>query len=56
MSDNDTHTQIHPLGVDDLWMAEWAAEGIAAAERYLAKHAAFASFLERTDGDRGPDR
>jgi hypothetical protein len=56
MSEHDTHTQTHPLDVDELWIAEWAAEGIAAAERYLAKHAAFATYLERTDGDHGPDR
>jgi len=41
---------------------DWAAEGLAAAERYLAKHAAFAAFLEArsvlqsSDGDGGDPR
>ena len=36
--------------VDELWLADWAAEGIAALERYLAKQAAFATFLAARDG------
>lgn len=34
---------------DDLeltWLEDWAAVGIAELESYLAKHAAFLSFLE----------
>jgi hypothetical protein len=34
---------------DDLsetWVEDWAGAGIAEAEAYLAKHAAFLSFLE----------
>jgi len=51
------HTHIAPVPVDELWLADWAAEGIAALERYLAKHAAFATYLRgrrrsETDGDR----
>jgi hypothetical protein len=30
---------------DELWLSDWAAEGLAAFQRYLAKHAAFAAFL-----------
>jgi hypothetical protein len=48
MSDSPiTHTGAAP--VDELWLADWAAEGIAAFERLLARHAAFAAFL----ADRG---
>jgi hypothetical protein len=55
--------QIHPesLDVDELWLREWAARGIAAIERTLAKHAAFEEYLraradlQSADGDRRPD-
>jgi hypothetical protein len=59
MSEHITHISL--LDVDDAWIADWAAEGIAALERSLANHAAFAEFLRlRTvldsgDGDRSPD-
>jgi hypothetical protein len=43
MSDHHTHQNSTP--VDELWLRDWAAEGLAALERYLAKHAAFAAFL-----------
>jgi hypothetical protein len=43
MSDHTTH--ISALPVDDAWLHDWAVEGIAALERYLAKQAAFAAFL-----------
>jgi len=52
----NTNTKL--LDVDDLWLHEWATEGIAAMERYLAKHAAFAAYLRAhpdldcADGDR----
>jgi hypothetical protein len=54
-----THTY-EGLGVDELWVAEWAAEGIAALEVHLAKQAAFAEYLRTRgvhsdDGDRRPD-
>jgi len=39
-------TPIHELDVDEAWLREWAAEGIAALERYLARHAAFVAYLE----------
>ena len=40
-------------GVDELWLGDWAAEGIDALEEYLVKHAAFAAFLAECDaGDR----
>jgi hypothetical protein len=47
MSDNIRTT---PVPVDELWLADWAAEGIAALERYLAHHAAFAAYLEGRTG------
>jgi hypothetical protein len=52
------HTDITPVPVDELWLDDWAAEGMAALERYLAKHAAFARYLRgrarsETDGDPG---
>ena len=34
---------------DDLtetWLEEWAGDGVAEVEAYLAKHAAFLSYLE----------
>jgi len=43
MSDHHTHPDCTP--VDELWLHDWAAEGLAALERYLAKQAAFAAFL-----------
>jgi hypothetical protein len=44
MNEHDTtHSTATP--VDELWLADWAAEGLAAIERYLAKQAAFAAFL-----------
>lgn len=49
------------LDVDELWLCEWAALGIAAIERTLAKHAAFEEYLrtradlQSADGDRRPD-
>jgi hypothetical protein len=58
---SEHHTPIELLDVDEAWVAEWAAEGIAALERHLAKHAAFAEYLRSRDalhsydGDRRPD-
>ncbi len=43
MSEHTTH--LRELDVDEAWLREWAAEGIAAIEQYLAKHAAFAAYL-----------
>jgi len=45
----DLDPDVADLDVDELWLREWAAEGIAALERLLAKHAAFAEFLRRRD-------
>ncbi len=59
MSEHDPHIEL--LDVDEAWLAEWAAEGIAALERHLAKHAAFAEYLRlrntvhSDDGDGRPD-
>ena len=58
---SDHRTEPELVDVDELWLREWAAEGIAALERYLAKHAAFAAFLrarpdvDSADGDRRQD-
>jgi hypothetical protein len=42
------------ISVDEAWLREWAAEGIAALERLLAAHAAFDEFLStRQDEDDG---
>jgi hypothetical protein len=54
---SEQHTHLTTVSVDELWLGDWAAEGIVALERYLAKHAAFAAFLatqddlHSTDGD-----
>ena len=44
------HTHLVHLPVDEAWIADWAAEGVAALEQYLAKHAAFAEYLRRRGG------
>jgi len=55
MSEHETH--LMTVSVDAQWLDDWMAEGIAAFEAYLAKHAAFAAFLSArevlhsTDGD-----
>ena len=42
------------ISVDEAWLHEWAAEGVAALERLLAAHAAFDEFLRtRQDEDDG---
>jgi hypothetical protein len=43
MSDHNTHTKFHP--VDELWLSDWAQEGLARLEQYLARQAEFAAFL-----------
>ena len=58
---NGYGTEPELVDVDELWLHEWAAEGIAALECYLAKQAAFAVYLrahpdvDSADGDRRPD-
>jgi hypothetical protein len=47
MSEHNAHIEL--LDVDEAWVAEWAADGIAALERHLAKHAAFAEYLRSRD-------
>jgi len=44
-----TERTTHLISVDELWLGDWAAEGIAAIEAYLAKHAAFAASLSARD-------
>jgi hypothetical protein len=59
MSSYELHTET--LDVDELWLQEWAARGIAMIERTLANHAAFEDYLrirpdlESGDGDRRRD-
>jgi hypothetical protein len=43
----DENLDITEIDVDELWVLEWADEGIAAFERYLANQAAFAEYLRR---------
>ena len=49
-------TNTTTISVDEAWLREWAAEGIAALERLLAAHAAFDDYLRTRhdlgDGDR----
>jgi hypothetical protein len=51
MSDQSIH--ISALPADEAWLHDWAHEGIAALERYLAKHAAFAAFVARRETGSG---
>jgi hypothetical protein len=48
MSEHTTHP--NSVSVDEVWLGDWAAEGVAAIEAYLANHAAFAAFLSIRDG------
>jgi hypothetical protein len=34
----------------DTWLEDWAGAGVAEIEEFLAKHAAFLSFLETNEG------
>lgn len=40
------------LSVDDVWLQEWAARGIAQLEALLAAHAAFAEFVRSRNNGR----
>ncbi|MFN0153422.1 MAG: hypothetical protein ACKVUT_03495 [Gaiella sp.] len=44
-------TQQEAIPVEDAWIADWAAEGLVALERYLAKQAAFADYLRERGHD-----
>ena len=35
--------------LSDSWLEDWAGAGVAEIEEFLAKHAAFLSFLETQD-------
>jgi hypothetical protein len=35
--------------LSDTWLEDWAGAGVAEIETYLAKHAAFLTFLESQD-------
>jgi len=41
----DDTTDITKIDVDELWVREWAEEGIVRLDRYLACHAAFDKYL-----------
>jgi hypothetical protein len=43
MSEHNTHTTFVP--VDELWLRDWAQEGLARLEQYLARQAEFSAFL-----------
>lgn len=45
----DDTTDIAKIDVDELWVREWAEEGIVQLDRYLACHAAFEEFLRRLE-------
>lgn len=44
MNEGTLHRIEDELG--ERWLEEWAGEGVAAIEEYLAKHLAFETFLE----------
>ena len=48
MSDYITHTGSVP--VDELWLRDWAQEGLARLEHYLARQAEFSAFLSARGG------
>lgn len=54
-------TEAETIDVDELWLQEWAARGIAMIEHSLANHDAFEDFLrtrndlESGNGDRRRD-
>ena len=35
--------------LDETWLEDWAGAGVCEIEEFLAKHAAFQSFLETTE-------
>jgi hypothetical protein len=41
----DDERDITEIDVDDVWLREWAAVGVAELARYLARHAAFQQYL-----------
>ena len=43
----DDTTDITKIDVDELWLREWAEEGILRLDRYLACHAAFDEYLRK---------
>jgi len=47
MDDRGLHRIEDELG--EHWLASWLEDGIAEIEAYLAKHAAFLSFLDTAD-------
>ena len=50
-----TGRDVKQIDVDQLWLQEWAEAGLTALEAYLAKHAAFAEFLQRQPDLRSND-
>ncbi len=42
---------IRDIDVDELWLREWAEEGLSSLEGYLARRAAFEEYLRSRDGE-----
>ena len=47
MSERGLHAIADDLS--ETWLEDWAGAGVLEIEAYLAKHAAFLAFLERTE-------
>jgi hypothetical protein len=47
MSERGIHSIVDDLS--DTWLEDWAGAGVLEIEEYLAKHAAFLTFLESSD-------
>ena len=50
MNPNDTATP--ERAVDERFLGDWVAFGMSELESYLGKHARFAAYCERRDGER----
>ena len=53
LDENDVDRWLDELDVEQIWIADWAAMGIEAIERYLAAQAAFAAYLRSHDDHDG---
>ena len=53
LDENDVDRWLEELDVEQIWIADWAATGIEAIERYLAAQAAFAAYLRSHDDQDG---
>lgn len=39
----------HPCEIDERWIVDWIAFGLAEIDTYLSRHAAFDRYLKETD-------